>query len=288
VLLIKADIKMRESDPLLSSSVDGRRLAIRQERELRAALTTKEEDINTKANLTNVFETYDALRVAATIGDAHGLNERLSKGAVVNECDSMGNCALHYAAGNGELNIVRQLIQEGGAEIDHSAPASGSNTALHIAAKAGHTEVVTLLVEHSANIERLNTDLHTPLQVACLHQQANCVTELIRAGSDLNTQDKQGHTPLHTSCLVSNNPEIVGILLEALADYRIHDKRGKLPIDLALVSMHRVVVLRSREYIRSLGCPDCMALIERRTPRRRCGMGDPAKCPACTEEEARL
>ncbi|CAH0047722.1 unnamed protein product [Clonostachys solani] len=71
-------------------------------------------------------------------------------GAEVNTPNSEGFLPLHLAAARGHKDLVKLLLDRG-ALIDRVAPMSG--TALSIAAVRGKTEVVELLLEHGASLD---------------------------------------------------------------------------------------------------------------------------------------
>ena len=57
---------------------------------------------------------------------------------------------LHDAASDGNLEKVRVLIGEGGAEID--APGENGETPLILAILEGHADVAELLIAHGADV----------------------------------------------------------------------------------------------------------------------------------------
>ena len=64
-------------------------------------------------------------------------------GATVDATDDEGNTALHLAAGAGHLDVVEYLVEE--LELDVAATNDGGATALDLAAAEGHREVVAYL-----------------------------------------------------------------------------------------------------------------------------------------------
>ena len=86
-----------------------------------------------------------ALMVAAYKGDRDTVAALLAKGA---EPNRPGWTALHYAATSGNIEIVRMLLEKS-AYIDAESP--NRTTPLMMAAGAGHTAVVKLLVEEGAD-----------------------------------------------------------------------------------------------------------------------------------------
>ena len=90
-----------------------------------------------------------------------------------------GQTALHVAAKRGNVDVVRILIEEGGAAVNIPAIPQGNMwqpglgyTPLHLAAQCGHVSVVCLLLEKGATLDNdLANGAQTPLHVACKHGQ---------------------------------------------------------------------------------------------------------------------
>ena len=71
-----------------------------------------------------------------------------------------GKSALHVAAGYGNLETVRVLIDHG-AKLD--TPDRSGATPLHRAVASNHLDVAKLLIERGANKKAEDKDGHTPL-----------------------------------------------------------------------------------------------------------------------------
>lgn len=108
---------------------------------------------------------------AAMEGDVDAIKKAIADNAAdfdVNESDSSGRTALHFACGYGELPVVKELLA---AKASVTAVDSDKNTPLHYAAGYGETECVKLLLEHGAGLTEKNADSKTPLEVAKLNEQ---------------------------------------------------------------------------------------------------------------------
>ena len=64
---------------------------------------------------------------------------------LVDDEDASKRTALHLAARNGHLEVVKYLLEKGGAEVNEED--NDGWTALHLAARYGHLEVVKYLLE---------------------------------------------------------------------------------------------------------------------------------------------
>ena len=91
-------------------------------------------------------------------------------------------------------------------------------TALHIAAKEGHTDATQLLIESGCDVNLAPSDIGAPpLLLACSSQSVEIVKLLLQAGPCVNQMTKFGHTSL-LAASAGGNLEIVRLLLEYGAD----------------------------------------------------------------------
>ena len=105
----------------------------------------------------------DALHDAAVLGDIETLKAAVTAGADVNTRDSRGWTALMYAADNGYVLLVSQLL-EAQADMDMRGPDGA--TALFMAADDGRTEIIELLMKAGADISIRGLRSTTPVEVA--------------------------------------------------------------------------------------------------------------------------
>lgn len=115
------------------------------------------------------------------------------------------------AAGHGYVDKVAALI------ADHVDVNRGPVTALFYAARNGHLEIVKELLHAGANIEKGDVDYDvTPLYEACRGGHVEVVRELLRHGADAYI-NKEKITPLYAAARTGNH-EIVKELLTAGAE----------------------------------------------------------------------
>ncbi|XP_078620301.1 uncharacterized protein LOC144887164 [Branchiostoma floridae x Branchiostoma japonicum] len=117
------------------------------------------------------------------------------------------------AAGRGDEVRVQQLLAEG---VNVNA-AHGGWTALHNAARNGHTGTVQALLTAGAPVDSRSTAEHTPLHFAAEKGHTGTVTALLTAGADINARDYDSWTPLHKAA-ENGHPECVRVLLRAGAN----------------------------------------------------------------------
>ena len=110
---------------------------------------------------------------------------------------SSGYTPLHYAARNGHAECVTLLLQAG-AEVDAST--AGGATSLHRAAFAGHERIVALLLRASASAAVQDSDGDTPLLKATARGHAAAARLLVRASPEAaDLANKRGQTPRSTA-----------------------------------------------------------------------------------------
>ena len=80
--------------------------------------------------------------------------------------------------------------------ILHQGP---RHNALHVAAKWGKSNMVTLLLERGANLESKTRDGLTPLHCAARSGHENVVDVMIQRGAPISAKTKNGLAPLHMS-----------------------------------------------------------------------------------------
>ncbi len=86
----------------------------------------------------------------------------------------------------------------------------------------------------------------TPLHIACLAHQNEVVALLIERGADVNRKavapDQQGGTPMHWAA-VTGNAEGIKLLLEAGANVNAPDNSGATPLSASLFDLGTVSML---------------------------------------------
>jgi len=136
------------------------------------------------------------------------------------------NESLHYAAGAGDIEKVRELIAQ---HADVNQRDENGQTPLHRAVPMGHIDVAELLLNKGANINaKTQSDEtgYTSLQLAADRGQLDMVKLLVAKGADVNTKrQKEGHKDrtAKSYALGRNYKEIVEFLYAHGADIpKIH------------------------------------------------------------------
>lgn len=162
---------------------------------------------------------------AAKTNSVSLVNEALAKGANINVRDVgtiHGNyTALIHAAQHGYYFVVQTLLEKGADPTARTGFNNLRNTALHWAARNGHTGVATLLVEANPATLYLHEDEfgYTPLHWAAENGHEALCLALIEAGGPilLNEVAKDGFsTPIHLAIHKGHN-DLARLLLARLA-----------------------------------------------------------------------
>lgn len=167
----------------------------------------------------------------------------LQTGIDVNAADSKGLTALHVAAAAGHLEVVLILLAAGADSQMHAAGAS-SVTALHLAAYAGHTAIMLQLLKAGADVNAADAWGRTPLH--CAEAGSRAAVELLlqrRWGAHVNAQDSYGATALFV--LVDELPnciDILPLLLCCGADGSLPTSYGLTALDCAARNLQLEVV----------------------------------------------
>jgi ankyrin repeat protein len=151
-----------------------------------------------------------ALMYAAMNGRPECAKLLLAKGADATLRSGLGRTALHFAASgpSGKEDVAHAgdypavaslLLAANGAEVD--AQDADGWTPLYCAAAVGQTEMLKLLRQHGADVNKRDAGTGampmgaTPLHQACAGRHEDCVKELVKAGADEFAQDKLKRTP---------------------------------------------------------------------------------------------
>ncbi|KAI3434440.1 hypothetical protein D9Q98_002517 [Chlorella vulgaris] len=191
---------------------------------------------NQSASMEPGGEDHSALNLAALEDQLRTL--RLALDRNVDTADGHGGTALLDAAANGQVEVVRLLLDRG---ADLEAVDSDGDTALAVAAAHGHVEVVRLLLKNSANLDAPGRNGYTPLIGAALAGHLEVVQVLLKSSADLEATDNDGDTAL-TVAAGKGHLDVVQLLLDHDADLDVHDNDGNTALIGAAVKGHLEMV----------------------------------------------
>jgi ankyrin repeat protein len=110
---------------------------------------------------------------------------------------------LYEASSWGKLETVRLLLEYGArtgryeGRTGRNSKRKGANTALHEAAREGHTSIVRLLLDYDADIDARDEKDQTPLYLAAWNTYAYTVRLLLEESADTEAIARQGQTALY-------------------------------------------------------------------------------------------
>eukprot|EP00026_Physarum_polycephalum_P006286 Phypoly_transcript_06328.p1 GENE.Phypoly_transcript_06328~~Phypoly_transcript_06328.p1 ORF type:complete len:375 (-),score=99.10 Phypoly_transcript_06328:544-1668(-) len=118
--------------------------------------------------------------------------------ASVNWCDpeNMSLSPIILAASLGKETMVTHLLQLRASVFARSA---NGNTALHEAAKGGHTPVVLVLIQAGSEVDAMNDYGNTPLSSSVHNGHKDVSLLLVMVGASIDIKNKQNKTPLDRS-----------------------------------------------------------------------------------------
>lgn len=131
-----------------------------------------------------------------------------------------------------------------------NAPNEFGWSPIHLAAFAGNTANVRLLLDRGADIRlRAKTKFrNTPFLVAMLTGHIDTVRLLLDRGADIMDRQHEGTAALHEAAFIGDL-ELVKLLVERGAEIGSRSDDGKTPLDLAISRKHEEVA----EFLRSKG-----------------------------------
>jgi uncharacterized protein len=148
-------------------------------------------------------EAAEYLNAASWGGDVITVKRLLIRGIDVNETNSDGLAALHYAAATGNDEIVDYLLRAGASP---NIQEKEGFTPLMYAAGFGYLGIVKTLIRTRADVNSKRIDDETALMLAAWSGHVKIIETLLEAGADVNAKGGQfGGTALH--CALSEAHE---------------------------------------------------------------------------------
>jgi|GEM_PF-3761474 hypothetical protein len=153
----------------------------------------------------------------------------------LNDQDSRGFPALHYAVYHGRLETVRLLLKEG---ADPTAPDKDGYHPLHRAAQNGQTIILEELLNKRAPITARGEYGRTPLHMSVFNGKIAATRLLIERGAPINAQaGPEDHctTPLHDAVQKGHQQMVAMLVRYPDLNVLIKNRAGFSPLDIALL-----------------------------------------------------
>ena len=194
--------------------------------------------------------------------------------------DNEGNSPLLYAVRSQSLDLVKCLVEEWRANIQHQN--NNKQTALMIAAYHGFANIAQYLIERKSNVNEKNklgfTALmyavfsrnenlveyfgaleyieinsqdrkgNSALMTAVFFQNVNIVIKLLKAGAIVNVKNVLAQTPLMVAAIMGLD-DIVNVLLKAGANKELKSASGQTALDYAVNNKCDKVIPLLTEYV---------------------------------------
>lgn len=114
--------------------------------------------------------------------------------APVNACDAQGRTALHEAVSGSHARLARVLLQNGA--DPNLQTADQRLTPLHLAARAGHMDLLADLARHGAALDLTDTLGNTALHMCCAGGHGEAAGVLLRLGASQALSNLAGRSPV--------------------------------------------------------------------------------------------
>ncbi|GFO29474.1 ankyrin-1 [Plakobranchus ocellatus] len=200
-----------------------------------------------------------ALLLAAKYGRAMALHTLLEFGANVNHKNLLGEDVWSFSVASDNDLILRLLVlhqsSEGLEDTDDDGDAgspgsmSGVNSVLHLAAAAGNTERIKLLLKMKVDAKATDDNGNNILHIAAMKNQADVIAQLHQLVG-VDQVNKTGDTPLHFACERGHHEVILELInLKAMANIR--NENGETALHVAAYSrlIQPTTVSRIMEYV---------------------------------------
>ena len=167
---------------------------------------------------------------AAKFNDVSTVRSLVSKGVSPNSIDAKGELMLNLAIKDKSEDVITFLVANKATDVDISN--KFGETPLMIASIEGNLPLVKMLIqERNAQINHIGW---TPLHYSCARGHLAVAQYLIANGAVVDSLSPGNTTPLMMA-VQSGNEALVKLLLDKGADIQVRNSQGFTAIDIALI-----------------------------------------------------
>ena len=177
------------------------------------------------------------LHIACVYGNLNGVKQLIEQGAKVNAKDNCNKTPLSLAILNNHTGIVSALLK-----LFECDPNDG--VSLHTACEHGDLSMVKTLIECGASVYSYSRDVYgnTPLHATARNERNETTQALLKyLTGGPNIINAEGRTPLHIACMCGNLGG-VKLLIKHGARVDVKDIQSNTPLTLAAVNNHTSIV----------------------------------------------
>ena len=152
--------------------------------------------------------------------------------------DKEGSCAIHVAAGTGDVAALK-LLQRHGAKSD--AIDNANRTPVHIAVLLHRLEALKYLIAQGCDTNACDNSGRTPLMLGVRANGQVNVKVLVEHGADRTRVDMNGELAIHHACRMGHLT-ILEMLYMSSEDLEVTNNLGERPLHLAVKCNHPRIV----------------------------------------------
>ncbi|MBP7901299.1 MAG: ankyrin repeat domain-containing protein [Spirochaetes bacterium] len=174
--------------------------------------------------------TADLLHKAISINDNRRVEDLLQKGELIERHNEDDLTPLQFALKNKNAEAFKILSKYG---ADAYVSFDDGDSLVSKAARSMDSVYISILIENGINCNLYDKNGKTPLICAVEDYATESVKVLLSNKAAVNQRSKkENKTPLHYA-VMSNNKDIVNLLVTFKADVSLKDSKGKTPSDYA-------------------------------------------------------
>ncbi|BFZ07645.1 hypothetical protein BsWGS_10683 [Bradybaena similaris] len=187
------------------------------------------------------------MAAAAKTGDIPALEKLRASGGHLGAENEDGRTALHVACRHGHINVVHYLLNHG---VSVHVRDCRKETPLIDAVEGGHLEIIKLLVQTGAAMPLPKAQVAIRMCSAAAENDVKAIEAWVTAGASVDWHDYDKRTPLHVA-ISFNNRVVTEFLLKCGAGADVTDAFGHTPRSMAINLGHEDLLAIINETVNS-------------------------------------